>query len=240
MSMSKGIMKIISIDLSVSTGVAYFDIGEPELLIDVFDYTNKRDTPLSTQKILKKPNEEMVKKPKKKRQILKYDSSNHPYDFLEFTQKYINGLIDEIVNRKWSFDNVILEQTNKGRDRWKQKQLEWLHYKLCMLLVTFEGTKVFQNNYGIKYIDTMEWRKILGIKMDRDQRKSNKMIRTHNLEAKENVDIKRIRGIVNAKTLAVDFANERFGLNMIKKHNNIADAICVGYAWLVKEGHIER
>jgi hypothetical protein len=228
-------LKIIAIDLSVSTGVSYFDTEQPRLLVDVFDYTNKRDTPLSTQKKLKLTDDEMLKKPKRKRQTLKYDPSDHPKDFLRFTEDYIDALCKEIRERDWFLDLnfMILEQTNKGRDRWKQKQLEWLHYRLCSLFA-------FGHEFEIKYIDTMEWRRILGIKMDRNQRKSNKEIRAHNIEAKENPDLKRITGITSAKTLAIDFANEKFGLDMVKKHNNIADSICVGYAWLVKEGHIHE
>lgn len=226
-------MKIISIDLSVATGVAYFDTEQRDLLIDCFDYSKKRETPLFLNKIDKLPEDQLQKKSRRKRMVKRYDPSNHPYDFMEFTRDYIEGLVQEIQIRGWfiNLNGAILEQTNKGQDRWKQKQLEWLHHELCEILIRYKDTQV-------KYIDTMEWRRLLGIKMSKEQRKMNKEIREHNKAAKEDKSLTRAMGITDTKTLSIDFANEKFNLRMQKKDNNIADAICVGYAWLLKEGLI--
>lgn len=227
-------MKIISIDLSSNTGVAYFNTEQQDCLIDCFDFTLKRATPMTLNRISKMPLDQLKKKTKRslKRIADRYDPSNHPNDFMTFVNDYIDELIEEINNRVWfeNLDLIVIEQTNKGRDRWKQKLLEWLHYDLCLRLM-------YRTKVKIAYIDTMEWRKILEIKVSKEEKRENRKIRKHNLEAKETGETL-IRGIVKDKDVAIKFCEDTFGLTMKKKDNNVADAICVGYAYLKKIGEI--
>lgn len=225
-------MKIVAIDLSSNTGVAYFDSKQQDCLIDCFDFTLTRGTPMTTNKTLKMPESELKKKPRRKRMLEKYDPSNHPKDFISYVEDYIDQLISEIRARNWwiDLDILLLEQTNKGRDRWRQKLLEWLHFYLCKTM----GYKHFE----IKYIDTMTWRKILGIKVSRKAQRENKKIREFNKEAKKKGETM-IQGITKDKDVAIEFCENNFNLTMKKKDHNVADAICLGYAWLKQVGEIK-
>jgi len=229
-------LKIVAIDLSSNTGVAYFDTGQQDCLIDCFDFTLKHGTPMTLNRTAKIPNDQLSRKRKNPRTRIadKYDSSRHPGDFLVYVDNYIDQLISEIKARDWfgGLDYIIIEQTNKGRDRWKQKLLEWLHHELC---------KRF--NYGYRfeicYIDTITWRRILSIKVTKEEKRSNRKIRAYNIEAKNDPDKKMIQGIVKIKDAAIDFCEKTFNLKMKKKDNNVAEAICLGYAWLKQEGKIK-
>ena len=229
-------MKIVSIDLSSNTGIAYFDTEQQDYLVDCFDYTIERATPMTLNRTQKLSEDQLVKKSKRKRTLEKYDSSKHPNDFLFYVDDYIEGLIKEINSRKWVFDYIVIEQTNKGRDRWKQKLLEWLHYKLCYRVFYY---KDLFDGVEVKYIDTMEWRKILGIKVSKEDKRANRKIRIHNKEVKVSGE-KRITGIVKDKDMAIEFCEKKFNLSMSRKDNNIADAMCIGYGYLLKNKFIKN
>lgn len=228
-------MKIISIDLSSNTGVAYFDTEQQDCLIDCFDFSLKHGTPMTLYKTTKLTDDQLARKRKipRKRQLEKYDPSNHPYDFLLYVSGYIDQLVSEINARHWfiELDVMLLEQTNKGRDRWRQKLLEWLHHELCQ---RFSDKAPFK----IKYIDTMAWRRILGIKVSRIDKKENRRIRKFNKEAKEKGETM-IQGITKDKDVAIEFCEKTFNLSMKKKDHNVADSICLGFAYLKKEGLIK-
>lgn len=218
-------MIITALDLSIRTGIAVFDtskIGE-EILIEASNYDCKHKSPLSLNLIEK----DQSKSRKRKSNRMKYDSSNHPDDFVEFIDQYINELILKIIEltQDKRVDIFVIEQTNKGRDRWRQKMLEWLH------LIFYQKI-----NYPIKkrieYVDSFEWAKILNLSLSKHERKHNKEIRQHNRSKSESQT--RMTGITDSKDLSIRFAEEKFNLKLLKKENDIADAICLGYAWLIK------
>ena len=220
-------MKWVALDLSTNTGVALFDDTRPEFLVKYYEFS--KESPLSTNIRDKKPTEKLKsKRIRKGRRLKGYDPANHPKDFLGFVDDYIDDLIIKIRDQNWWADSayLVIEQTNKGRDRWKQKLLEWLHFDLCKKM----GYKHFQ----ICYIDTLEWREILKIKVSKEERRNNRKIRKHNKEAKEDSEIKRITGLINSKTLAIDYCNAKFNLKLKRKDHNIADAICIGWAFYLK------
>lgn len=108
-------------------------------------------------------------------------------------------------------DFIIIEQTNKGKQRTTQRGLEWIHYSVLSKLRMH-----YQNK--IVYVDTSEWRNKLHIRLDKDQRKHNKSVKQ-----------KVARGKITPKHLAVAMINEEFDLSLKLKDNDIADAICL--AW---------
>jgi hypothetical protein len=228
-------LKIVSIDLSSNTGVAYFNTEQQDCLIDCFDFTLKHGTPMTLYKTSKLTDDQLARKRKvpRKRQLTKYDPREHPSDFLIYVEDYIDKLVNEIDSRHWfiGLDVMLLEQTNKGRDRWRQKLLEWLHHELCR---RFSDKAPFK----IKYIDTMTWRKILGIKVSRIDKKENKKIREYNKKAKISGETQ-IQGITKDKDVAIEFCKNTFNLSMKKKDHNIADTICIGFAYIKREGLIK-
>jgi len=92
------------------------------------------------------------------------------------------------------------------------------------------------------YLDTMEWRNILGIRVGKEERKSNKSARKLRAELKERkaageeVSFKGVEVIRNAKKVTIDYVNRLYGLTLKKKDDDIADAICLGLAIVRKPG----
>lgn len=115
-------------------------------------------------------------------------------------------------------DYIYIEQTNKGRARGSQKQLEFIHFA-----VLYELKK---NNWHhkVRYIDTSDWRKILNIKMTKDDSKHNKRVKSGE-----------IRGKITPKHLAVRWANEMYKQKLKLKDNDIADAMAVATCGILKE-----
>lgn len=202
-------MIILALDISTKTGYAVFDTANPELLIatDVVDWKEK--SPLS----------------------LKYKGTKHPADFLWFVSQYTRELIMAIAS--YNSDVLVTEQTNKGRNRWSQKLLEWIHYIIC------------DNFPKMVYMDTSEWRKILGIRLSKDEKKTNRRITKANrtdkaLAEQEGRKKKIVKGKTDTKKLAIRYAENRFGLDMMVKDNDQADAICIGMAYMIKNGIINE
>lgn len=218
-------MIVLTLDLSTRTGGAVFDTASSELLIDVFDIDKKGESPLSTNTMLKG---ETKKARKRKAIATRYDPSNHPLDFLIFVDTFTDLIFNKVKEIKP--DRIVVEQTNKGRDRWRQKLIEWIHQSLM--------TKLALDDYNITYIDTIEWRRLLDLKLSAQNRKDNKLIREYNRNKKP--DEEGAVGIVDEKDLAINFVEKTLGYKLKKKENDIADAICIGLAYLKKEGIVLR
>lgn len=108
-------------------------------------------------------------------------------------------------------DYIFCEQTNAGKYRSSQKQLEFIHCKILTEIVRLNMISKFF------YVDTSQWRSRLGVKLSKDQRKHNK-----------NVKNKISKGKITPKHLVVLWVNEKFGLNLLKKDHDICDAIAIG------------
>ena len=128
-------------------------------------------------------------------------------------------------------DQIVIEETNAGRNRYTQKFLEFLH---CRLLQLLEGRNVVYLSSGV-------WRYKLGLKLSGMDKKKNARLAEMKRIAKKNgekLDLKKvkeelgIRGRKGKKHLAVEFANTTYGLQLKMKDNDIADAICLGAALL--------
>lgn len=117
----------------------------------------------------------------------------------------------------YNVDLVIIEQTNAGRFRGPQKELEFIHYAVI---------NAFQNHLwankhdamSVKYIDTSKWRSLLGIKLTKEQRLHNKAVKAK---------VKNVRGKITPKHLAVAWVNQTYGLELLQKDHDAADAICM-------------
>lgn len=109
-------------------------------------------------------------------------------------------------------DKIYIEQTNRGINRHSQKELEFLHYGILK--------KLLDNNHHdkVSYVDTSTWRSALKIRLNKDQKKHNKEVRT-----------KKKRGKITTKHLVVSWVNETFSKELLLKDNNEADAIAIAY-----------
>lgn len=112
-------------------------------------------------------------------------------------------------------DMIFVEQTNAGKFRSSQKQLEFIH---CVLLDELYQISSPENDYVrvLRYVDTSQWRSNLGIKLSKDERKHNKKVKS-----------KEARGKITPKHLTVRWANSTYGLALKLKDNDRADAIAL-------------
>lgn len=196
---------------------------------------------------------------------------SYPQNFIEMAMSMASEVKGKIINSKPT--HIVTEETNKGKNRFSQKQLEFIHFAVNSLA-----------SCKIHYIDTSEWRFLLGITLDKEQRKGNRVInsvrkdefdRVYNicknnlhlelqqelskcvgkrdynkvtkvyhkkitLEAKQMMRSYRykeegkVKGKINTKTLSVNYVNQKHSLQLKMKDNDIADAICIGEAFIKK------
>src|ERR1700722_20413351 len=121
-----------------------------------------------------------------------------------------NIIADAKLNAEWirltilsyQIDIVVIEQTNGGGFRTTQKQLEFIHYAVLDML----WSEYQFDHLIVKYIDTSKWRQLVGIKMTKEQLKHNRKCTAGTA-----------KGRVTKKHLAVAWANEKYGLKLLKK-----------------------
>lgn len=88
-------------------------------------------------------------------------SSTYPMNFISMA-KDLAVQVQILINQHQP-SVVIIEETNKGKNRYSQKQLEFIHFAVNERI---SGTPV-------RYLDTSEWRTLLGLSLDKGQRKVN-------------------------------------------------------------------
>jgi Holliday junction resolvasome RuvABC endonuclease subunit len=156
---------------------------------------------------------------------------HYPWSFVLSTQELttkIKGLFD-----KYDPDIVLIEETNKGRNRYSQKVLEFIHCNVLNVLRTRLTTVT-------KYINTSEWRKVAGVALTSADRAKNKLL------AKERASAKRagrkldktaigdgtIKGKLTTKHAAVRVMNSLYRLTLKTTDNDIADSLGLATAYL--------
>lgn len=128
---------------------------------------------------------------------------------------YANGLTD--LNCK-----LVIEETNGSKSRYAQKMLEFIHCKVI--------DKFFQSNIPIIYINSSDWRRVLGLQLTKEQKKQNAFLSKKLRDGKTKKEIG-IKGKITKKHLALNFVNGIFKENFKVKDNDVAEAICLGIAY---------
>lgn len=191
-------MKILALDLSTSTGWAIVESTlESPKMIQLIAYGNIKAKPSQARE-------------------------DYPINYL-WCAREIATSICEIYGNYPGIDWIIVEDTNKGQQRFSQKLLEFIHCTVFSCLRTY-FTKI-----KIAYVNTSEWRKIISLHLTKDQRASNR---------------KKITSKITLKHLAVQRVNSLFSLSFKQKENDIADAILLGVAFLqgakISDGIIKK
>jgi len=147
----------------------------------------------------------------------------YPYNYVEAAKEQANNITSKCFGW-WSPSLIVIEETNKGKNRYTQKMLEFLHYSLI--------EKLKRLDVPVVYINSSEWRKIVGLSLSKEQKKQNAHLRKAKREGKV-LDKKalKIKGIVTKKHLSIDKVNELLGLNLKKKDNDISDSILLGLSY---------
>jgi len=130
----------------------------------------------------------------------------HDYSYIE-RAKSVSALCKELILKEKP-DMIAIEQTNKSKSRFTQKQLEFIHYAVLEDLREFKDSVV--------YIDTGAWRRGLGIVSTKEDAKHNALVKK-----------KLARGKLTPKHRAVRWANETYNLSLKLKDDDIADAIAI-------------
>jgi hypothetical protein len=141
-------------------------------------------------------------------------TGNHPWDMIELVNNCVLEIMEEIINV--DPDEILIEQTNLGRNRFSQKFLEWLHYALLNKI-----KEIFDETVPVYYIDTSEWRRLLKISLSSEDKRHNKLVR-----------LKKANGKITIKDKTIDYVNKVEDMNFTSKDDDIADAICMGLAFL--------
>lgn len=159
---------------------------------------------------------------------LNISCSDHswPWGIHAWAKKISEAIIGLIL--KYNPDKIIIERANSSRFRDSQNLLDFMHAYLIEEFVDRGLTK------KVSYVDSSEWRRLCGIKLNSQQKKQNKMARA----ASKNKEILKIdgkrAGVVGKKHLAVIKTNELFNKSFKLKDNNICEAILLAYSQLNK------
>ncbi len=198
-------MKLLSLDVSTKTGFAVLEQDDEEHSVELLEYG-------------------LMKMEKK---VLDY--GEYPWAYLHASRAMSKQII-ELVQRIQP-DVIVVEETNLGKARYSQKLLEFLHQALLM------GLSESLLSIPVFYLSTSEWRHAIGMKMTAEDKKSNAKLKKAKVAAKAagtKVDNKAlgIRGKVGWKHLSVRHANATFGLSLLQKDEDKADAICMALGFL--------
>jgi Holliday junction resolvasome RuvABC endonuclease subunit len=149
----------------------------------------------------------------------------YPWSYLYASRDLVVQLTELVA--RINPDVVVVEETNKGQNRYSQKILEFLHNTL---LVSLDKYRQGALTPPVFYLSTSEWRKVLDQRLSKQDKINNKLVKT----AADN-KVKKpagIKGKIGKKHLSVRWVNETYGLDLKMKDNDSADAISLGTAFL--------
>ncbi len=153
-------------------------------------------------------------------------SPQYPYNLIDSALKVADTMATLIELKNPT--NIVVENTVKGRNRHTQRFLEFMHFAVSV--------RLREMNRQFSYMDPSEWRNVLEIRLSKDDKKNNLRV---NKAAKLGISKKKagVKGKVGRKHLSVRFVNDTFDCKFKLKDNNIADAICLGFAYLKKDNN---
>jgi len=150
----------------------------------------------------------------------------YPINYLEWSSKCFTH-IEEIID-KYAPDEFVIEETAKGsKNNMSQKIVEFVHYELALYFRDIDKI-----NSPKRYYLTEEWRRIVGCKMNDEEKKQNAEVRKQRkkkIKVCKDKDGKRI-GLIGKKHVNVRRANEVYKLDLILKDEDKADALLLAHA----------
>lgn len=118
-------------------------------------------------------------------------------------------------------DLIVIEQSNQGRGLTSMKSQEFIHFAVLQKL----REAGLQDK--VSYIYGATWQSLSFGKMTKEQKDHNKMVRDG-----------KARGRIKKKHQAVQWVNKTFGLKLLMKDEDTADAIGIAYGgW---KRHVSR
>lgn len=142
-------MKVLGLDLSTKTGWSVLDRA-PDGSIGLVEYG---------------------------RLVVLPDSSvEYPFNMIECSKSIANKL--SVIAELHSPNAIIIEETNKGKNRFSQKQLEFIHFAVAEKL---RGQRLI-------YVDTSAWRKTLNVNLNGDELQQRKDFKTAKRERQKQAE----------------------------------------------------
>ena len=145
--------------------------------------------------------------------------SSFPFAHVDIAESVTKIVVDWVENH--SPDRIVIEQTNLGKARYSQKQLEFIHFAVIKELRS--------RHLDFVYVDSSEWRRALAQRLSKEDRKNNAKV----AKAKKTEDplaTKKALGVsgkITHKHLSVAWVNANFQLQLKLKDNDVADAVCL-------------
>jgi hypothetical protein len=153
-------------------------------------------------------------------------SKKYPWSYVERAEDTVSAIFN-CINRLvgWHPHEFVLvvEETNIGKSRYAQKLIEFIHHQF---LITARI-----NELDVCYVNTSEWRRIANVRLTDEDKKSNRVLRDAVKKGKSKKAIG-IKGKTTLKHVSVRTANSLYKLALTIKDNDVADAICLGHAFI--------
>jgi hypothetical protein len=185
-------LTVLSLDLSTKSGWALAE----------FDYTKEKPLLVdygATKKIAVK-------------------DSQSPIELYGRAWDVVNQI--DVILEQHKPNCIVIESVNRGRARFSQLQLDFIHFAIIHELLGDYGID------AIKYIDTSKWRKTLELKLSKEDKINNKKwkdYRINNFLPKPTKG----KGKKTWKHLSVEYVNKTYNKEFKQKDNDICDAICL-------------
>lgn len=162
------------------------------------------------------------------------DYGTYPWSYIAATQAMAREVTDLVA--RVQPDVVVVEETNLGRQRYTQKLLEFLHNALLTRLAAYPEAQGMMTP-PVFYVSTSEWRKALGLRLSKDDKKNNRRLSAAKKVAAmtgAKVDKKElgVKGKKTWKHLSVEYVNGRFALGLKQGQNDVSDAVCLGLGFI--------
>lgn len=138
-------------------------------------------------------------------------------------------------------DVVVVEEINLGKMRLAQRFLDWTHLSVVQAFMSYWHRRPDRTDDKPKlvYVSSSAWRHALGQRMTHEDKKNNKKLKAARSGAQQGAaaDLRvlkaaGVRGKIGTKHLSVRWVNEKYGLNLKMKDDDIADAISLGAGFL--------
>jgi hypothetical protein len=204
-------MRVLSLDISSSTGWALYD--------------NDDGTPKLTHGSI-----QLEKRAR--------DYAEHPWGYWLAAKALAQKLMIRISNslnvgEHPPLDAIVVEETNGARNRFTQKFLEYCHFAFIEYFAhEFEGCKI-----NLVYLNTSEWRKVTDTHLSKEEKNQNARLSRHKRKAikggtKLNKKDLGIAGKVTIKHVAIRRVKELYGIDLLAKQDDEADAILLLHAYI--------
>lgn len=148
------------------------------------------------------------------------DRQPYPWGYLGAAQAQAESVLGR-VRECLPVDEVVIEETNKGKDRYTQKGLEWLH---CFIL---QG--LWELGVTVVYVNTSEWRRVAGVALTKDDKRVNALLSRSKRKGPDALKAAKLkvgrRGRVKVKGVAVRWARATFNLTLLEGDHDASEAI---------------